>query len=493
MRILMIYPEFPDTFWSFKHALRFILKRASFPPLGLLTVASLLPKDWEKRLVDMNTDRLTQHDLEWADYVFVSAMVVQRDTAREVIQRCKQAGVKIVAGGPLFLGEYEKFPEVDHFVLNEAEITLPLFLRDLEQGQPQRVYASDEHADMESSPTPMWELANLRHYASMCVQYSRGCPFNCDFCNITAMFGRRPRIKTAQQIITELNALYDLGWRGGVFFVDDNLIGNRRRLRDEMLPALIAWQRDHKGLEFQTEVSIDLADDPELARMMVEAGFNTIFVGIETPDEQSLAECNKYQNKGRDLVESVKTLQRAGLEVQGGFIVGFDSDTPSIFQRQIDFIQRSGIVTAMVGLLQAPYGTRLYDRLAKEGRLLGELSGNNCDNTMNFKPIMDPHVLHEGYRRIMNYIYSPRAYYERVRTFLREYQGAATTHGAIKWNEIVAFLRSIFVIGVRGKERLEYWRLVFWTLFRRPKLFPYAITFAIYGFHFRRICELYVL
>ena len=493
MRILLVYPEFPDTFWSFRYALRFIRKKASLPPLGLLTVAALLPKEWEKRLVDMNTTPLADDDIAWADYVFVSAMVVQRESARKVIKRCKEASVKVVAGGPLFLSEHDDFPEVDHFVLNEAEITLPLFLSDLERGAPKRLYATTEFANMELSPMPLWELADLRHYSSMCIQYSRGCPFKCDFCNITAMLGRRFRTKTAKQIVAELDALYNLGWRGSVFFVDDNFIGNKRKLKTEILPAIIAWRQGKRGMSFQTEASVDLADDPELMHMMTEAGFAAVFVGIETPDEQGLAECNKAQNKGRDLVACVKTMQRAGFEVQGGFIVGFDSDTPSIFQRQIEFIQRSGVVTAMVGLLQAIHGTQLYERLKNEGRLLSESSGDNTDNTLNFKPKMDAGTLHEGYRQIMLGIYSPRAYYERVRTFLKEYHKSNVVRSTIGWDYILAFFRSIVILGVRGKERLEYWRLFFWTLLHRPRLFPEAISFAIYGFHFRRICEEYVL
>ncbi|MCD6520792.1 MAG: B12-binding domain-containing radical SAM protein [Anaerolineae bacterium] len=492
MRILFVYPEFPDTFWSFKHALQFIRKKASFPPLGLLTVAALLPREWEKRLIDMNVTTLRREDVEWADYVFLSAMVVQRESARQVIRLCKDIGTKIVAGGPLFIGEYQDFDEVDHFVLGEGEVTLPLFLEDLARGQPKRVYQSNEFADMTKTPTPLWELMDMKQYSSMCIQYSRGCPFNCEFCNITAMFGHRPRTKTAQQIIAELDALYELGWRGGVFFVDDNFIGNKRQLKTEILPALIEWRKDKKGFGFQTEVSINLADDPELLRLMVEAGFDRVFVGIETPDEESLAECNKFQNRGRDLAAAVRTLQHAGLEVQGGFIVGFDSDKPSIFQRQIDFIQRTGIVTAMVGLLQAPYGTRLYERLKAEGRLLGKLSGNNTDNTMNFIPKMDPDILHRGYERILNTIYSPRHYYERVRTFLKEYQKPPTIKPVLQKEHILAFFKSIVKLGIWGKERLEYWKLFFWALFRRPKLFPQAITFAVYGYHFRRICELYI-
>lgn len=492
MRALLIYPEFPDTFWSFKHALPFIHKRASFPPLGLLTIASLLPSSWERRLVDMNTESLTRRDLEWAEIVLVSAMVAQRESTHEVIARCKSQGLTVVAGGPLFLGEHEQFPTVDHFILGEGELSLPPFLADLERGEARRLYQAEGFAVLEESPMPMWELVNFRHYSSMCIQYSRGCPFDCEFCNITAMLGRKMRVKSTAQVIAELDSLYRLGWRHGVFFVDDNFIGNKARLKRELLPALIAWRKGKRGMGFQTEVSVNLADDPELLELMVQAGFDTVFVGIETPDEEGLAECNKVQNQGRDLISTVKIMQRAGLQVQGGFIVGFDSDTPSIFQRQIEFIQRSGIVTAMVGLLQAPYGTRLYDRLRKENRLVDSFSGNNTDNTMNFDPKMDPEVLHEGYRRILTTIYSPRYYYQRVRSFLSEYQKSSVVRSSLGWDYIAAFFRSIVRLGVRGKERFEYWKLVIWTLLRRPKLFPEAITFAIYGFHFRRICELYV-
>jgi radical SAM superfamily enzyme YgiQ (UPF0313 family) len=492
VKILLVYPEFPDTFWSFRHALKFIRKRAGAPPLGLLTVAAMLPEEWETRLVDTNVGRLRDEDLEWADYVFLSAMVVQRAAARDVIDRCKELGVKVVAGGPLFTGDPESFDDVDHLVLNEAEITLPLFLADLERGSAKHRYTTTEFPDIQQTPAPRWELLDLRRYATMAIQFSRGCPYDCEFCNITALFGRRPRIKTAAQIVGELDTLYTLGWRGGIFFVDDNFIGNKRALKEEVLPALIEWRQGKAGLPFNTEVSINLADDDELMDMMVQAGFNTVFVGIETPDEDSLAECNKFQNRGRDLVESVKKIHRAGLQVQGGFIVGFDSDTPSIFERQIDFIQRSGIVTAMVGLLQAPYGTRLYERMEGEGRLLEGTSGDNVDGSTNIVPKMDIETLHAGYKQILSQIYSPRMYYERCKTFLQDYE-PPKIGVYLDINYILAFFRSVYKLGIAGVERLHYWELFLWTLFRRPKLFPLAITLAIYGYHFRQVCELHVL
>ena len=492
MNVLLIYPEFPDTFWSFKHALKFIRKKASSPPLGLLTVAAMLPPEWKKRLVDINVTKLTKEHLAWADYALISGMVVQRESARQIITRCKEVGVKVVAGGPLFTSESERFEEVSHFVLNEAEVTLPLFLADLEQGRARRVYTTSEFADIWETPVPLWELADLDRYATMSIQFSRGCPYNCDFCNVTALFGHRPRTKTAEQIIAELDSLYGLGWRGGVFFVDDNLIGNKRSLKTELLPALIEWQKDKGGIPFHTEVSINLADDEELMQMMVEAGFGTVFIGIETPNEDSLTECSKNQNKGRDLVEDVKRIQRAGLQVQGGFIVGFDNDTPSIFQRQIDFIQKSGIVTAMVGLLQAPPGTRLYERLKEEGRLLSRISGDNVDGTTNIIPKMNLDTLREGYKNILGHIYSPEHYYQRVKTFLREYK-PPKIEASLNFEHILAFFRSIYRLGIIDKARVHYWKLLLWTLFRRPELFPLAVTLAIYGHHFRKVCELHVL
>ena len=485
MNILLIYPQFPETFWSFKHALKFINKKAAYPPLGLLTVGAMLPEDCSVRLIDLNVTRLKDKDLEWADYAFISAMAVQRASVINIISECQQAGVKTVAGGPLFTNEYQDFDQVDHLVLNEAEVTLPRFLNDLFSGQAKHIYQSSSFADIRQTPVPAWKLLNMKHYAAMSIQFSRGCPFNCEFCNVTALFGHRPRIKDAEQIISELESLYELGWRGRVFFVDDNFIGNKRYLKNKLLPALIEWRRGKKGIPFNTEASLNLADDAQLMEMMVEAGFDTVFVGIETPDEQGLAECNKKQNINRDMVQSIKTIQRSGLEVQGGFIVGFDSDKPSIFQRQIDFIQKSGIVTAMVGLLQAPVGTRLYERLKREGRLLGNMSGNT-DGTTNIIPRMDPGILTEGYRHIMNYIYSPKNYYRRVRVFLREYKRTnVNTPFNFKW--LLALMRSIIQLGIVGKERFQYWKTLLWTLFRRPHLLDYAITFAIYGYHFRKV------
>jgi radical SAM superfamily enzyme YgiQ (UPF0313 family) len=492
MNILLIYPQFPDTFWSFKHALKFIRKKSSSPPLGLLTIAAILPAHWVKRLVDTNITGLTRQDLNWADYAFISAMTVQRDSVNKIITQCKEAGVKVVAGGPLFTVEPDQFSGVDYFVLNEAELTLPAFLADLEQGHPKPSYSTAAFADIQKSPTPIWQLIKLNSYATMSVQFSRGCPFNCDFCNITSLLGHTPRTKTAQQMIAELDGLYNYGWRGGIFFVDDNFIGNKKTLKSDLLPALIEWRKDKKDIWFNTEVSINLADDEQLIKMMTDAGFNMVFIGIETSNEGSLAECGKKQNLNRNLLEDVKKIQRAGMQVQGGFIVGFDHDTASTFTNLIDFIQKSGIVTAMVGILQAPPGTELYKRLQRSGRLVKQISGDNVDGSTNIIPLMDLKILQDKYKSLLKTIYSPKAYYQRVKTFLQEYN-VPKIDARLNFQQILAFFRSIFHLGILGKERLNYWKLFFWTLIHKPKAFPLAIEFAIYGYHFRKISNSHVM
>jgi radical SAM superfamily enzyme YgiQ (UPF0313 family) len=492
MNILLVNPYYPDTFWSFRHALKFISRKASFPPLGLLTVASMLPREFSKRLVDMNIERLTDRDLSWADLVFLTGMSIQKGSADEVIGRCKKMRKTIVAGGPLFTAHPDDFPDVDHLVLNEAELTLAPFLRDLSEGKAKRAYTSTEWADVTTTPMPLWELVNFKAYSSMNVQYSRGCPYDCEFCDITVLYGRVPRTKTKEQILAELEGLHAAGWRSQVFFVDDNFIGNRQRLKKEILPALTEWMDARKHpFFFNTEVSINLADDPELMRLMARAGFDTVFVGIESPNPESLLECKKIPNKNRDLLASVKTIQKAGLQIQGGFIVGFDNDPPSIFDQLISFIQESGIVTAMVGLLNAPTGTRLYKRLISEGRLLSSMSGDNTDFSLNFIPKMNTEHLVQGYKKILETIYAPKEYYARVKLFLKHYHPPQLRGFRVEAMHLKALLKSVVLLGVIGRERVQYWKLILWSIVRRPRLFPLAVTFSIYGYHFRRVFEQY--
>jgi radical SAM superfamily enzyme YgiQ (UPF0313 family) len=488
MKVLLVYPETPASFWSFKDALKFVAKKVAEPPLGLITVAALLPNEWEKKVIDMNISLLDDKHILWADFVFLSGMNIQIKSFRDVIRRCNNLGVKIVVGGPLATTQHEDFPGVDHFVLNEAEITLPLFLEDLKNGNLKPVYSSNEYPDITKSPAPLWELLEMKKYASLSMQYSRGCPYDCDFCSITMLNGRTPRTKTSSQFISEIETVYNLGYRGPISVVDDNFIGNKRKLKDEILPKLIKWSKQNKyPFSFITEVSVNLSDDDKLMELMIEAGFNSIFVGIETPSTESLLECGKSQNLKRNLVSSVKKLQERGFMVSAGFIVGFDSDTPAVFQDQIDFIQNSGIVSAMVGLLNAPSGTKLYKKMQSENRLLDVWSGNNMDGYMNFVPKMNYQQLMVGYSRIIKTIYSQKEYYSRVKHFLNNYRLPSWNKNKIKLKEIRAFFMLIWLLGTLEKGKKYFWKLFALSLFRHPKKFPLAMTMAVYGYHFRRV------
>lgn len=489
MNILLLYPGYPDTYWSFKHALGFVSKKAAVPPLGLITVSAMLPNTWQKKLVDLNVSALESDALQWADYVFISAMYVQKESVNNILQECSKYPVKIVAGGPLFTQEYKNYPQIDYFILNEAEITLPPFLHALKSGlEPERIYQTGHYADLTTTPIPDYHLLNIEAYASMNIQVSRGCPFACDFCEITSLLGHKVRMKSTKQVLKELEKLYTLNWRGPVSIVDDNFIGNKKVTKYELLPAIIHWMEVHDyPFTFSIQTSIDISDNDETVALITRSGINSAFIGIETPDEKSLESCNKVQNRNRDLIQSVKKLQQAGLQVSGGFIVGFDSDSPSIFQKQIDFIQQSGIVSAMVGLLNAPKNTKLYKQLEDEKRLTVEASGSNTDFTMNFVPKMSIAELKEGYKKIIQNIYSVKPYYKRIRLFLLNYQKFPSNKKKLQLSHIKAFMKSVLIIGIKSRGRSEYWKLLIWTLFRKPELVVDAITFAVYGYHFRTV------
>jgi len=487
MKVLLIYPEYPDTFWSYKHALSFIHKKASLPPLGLLTVSSLLPKSWDKKLIDLNVSELKNEDICNADIVLISSMIVQVNSVREIIKKVKSFDKFIVAGGPLFSTLYNDFPEVDCFVLNEGEVTIPLFLEDFENGKVKQIYTSGVRPDISKTPIPDWALINQNDYASMALQVSRGCPYSCDFCDIIIMNGRIPRVKNAEQVIAELDAIYNTGWRSSVFIVDDNFIGNRKKVK-LILKKIALWMKNHnRPFVFSTEASITVADDIEIVNLLKECNFSGVFVGIETPEEESLKSCGKLQNTGKDLREKVKFLQRNGLEVKGGFIVGFDTDTINTFDKMIAFIQSSGIVTAMVGLLHALPMTKLYKKLSKEGRILNTATGNNTDSKLNFEPALNKEILIGGYKKILQTIYSPKTYYNRIIIYLNEYKEfAAGSKFSLKL-KIMAISKSIWLMGVIEKGKLYFWKMMFWTLLHKPKLIPEAITQSIYGYHYRAV------
>jgi radical SAM domain protein len=487
IKALMIYPEFPPTYWSFKYALKYIGKKSSFPPLGLITLAAMFPKEWDVQLVDMNVEKLLKRDIQSADIVFVSAMSVQQKSAEKTIRMCQALGKKVVCGGPLFSCEPEKYSYADCLVLYEGEVNFPDFLRDFQAGNVKRVYGRRDYPEMSAVPVPRWELVKVRKYAGMCLQFSRGCPYDCDFCNVTSLFGRTPRTKSVEQVLAELDAICATGWNQAVFFVDDNFIGNKPFLKNTLLPALIKWQQSQKTkIPFFTEASINLSDDDALMALMRVAGFDSVFIGIETPDDASLKSCNKYNNAGRDLVECVKKIQRYGMQVQAGFIVGFDTDTESIFQRQIDFIQKSGIVIAMVGILQAPIGTKLYQKMKEAGRIASDWSGNNVAAATNIVTKMNSDTLANGYRKIFEMIYSHKNYYKRIREFLVNYEVPAV-RSPVTISGLMAFMKANVRLGIFSGGRFQYWSLLAWVMLKKRALLPEAVRLSIMGLHFRKV------
>jgi radical SAM superfamily enzyme YgiQ (UPF0313 family) len=491
MNALLIYPLFPDTYWSFKHALKFVGKRAAQPPLGLMTVAALLPGDWNKRLVDTNVERLRDRDLDWADVVLLSGMHIQQEALVAIVERCRARGLRTVVGGPIASSLSAAELKADHIVIGEAESLIAGLAHDLELGSAKPVYQAAERPEMHASPLPDLSLIKMNRYSTMTVQYSRGCPFNCEFCDIIEIYGRRPRTKAVAQVLAELDQLHAAGWRESVFIVDDNFIGNKARAK-ELCSALAEWRRQHKTtFDFNTEASLNLADDPELMQLMKDAGFISVFLGIETPDESGLIASNKLQNTRRSLLDSVATIQSYGMQVMGGFILGFDTDQEDIFDRMVDFIQKSGIPIAMVGLLQAMPGTQLFRRLWREGRILNTDAGNNTGDKLNFLPSMDAARLVEGYRSVLKRIYNCEAYYDRVRLYLSRTQPRP---GEQKYKQqwmtranARALVTSIVRQGVFGAHRWSYWKFLATAATRYRHCFGAAMTLAVMGYHFQII------
>lgn len=487
-RILLVYPEMPDTFYALKHFIEVVGKKAAFPPLGLLTVAALLPQSWEKKLIDLNVSPLLDEDIQWADYVLLSAMNVQEQSVRQIIKQCNQNKAVIVAGGPLFTHEYDRFDGIDFFVLNEAEITLPLFLNDLAAGNPQPVYKSDAFADVSLTPLPAFELVDMSKYLYAIVQYSRGCPYLCDFCDVTALFGRKPRTKTPEQIIAELEIINQRKEVQLVLFADDNLIGNKKLLKAELLPALIAWRKKRNpGFFFATQLTVNLADDEELMQLLLDAGFRHVFIGIETPQEDSLKVSHKNQNLKRNLLDTIHQIHEKGFIISGGFIVGFDTDNEASFRNQVTFIQASGIPLPIVNVLKAPPGTELFTRMEKENRLSRRFAF--AEGETNIVPVMGEEKLYEGFVEVINQIYTPKTSYERLKTFFRHHRFPKTSvkiHSHISLSQLGSFFSIVYQMGIKDRERLYFWKLIAWTLFFNRKFIDKAVFYGIMIYQMRK-------
>lgn len=500
VRALLVYPKFPLSYWGFQYALRFVGKKSSMPPLGLLTVAGMFPDHYELTLVDMNVEELTDAHLEWADVVFTSTMVVQEDSLRDVVRRCNNAGVPVVAGGPhptSFHDEMDEWDDarVNYFVLGEVEETLPFFLQALEAGRAERFTRSSAvgSVSVAHTPVPRFDLLRLEAYGSMAIQFSRGCPFDCEFCDITKLYGRVPRTKSNEQMLAELDVLYELGWRGAVFLVDDNFIGNKRDAM-RLLPAIARWQKERGyPFSFYTEASVNLAQMDALMEAMVGAGFTMVFLGIETPNPKALQITKKGQNvkEGQEdfLLRAVLKIQHAGMQVTAGFILGLDGDTENAFDAQIHFVQDAGIPMAMVGLLTALKGTDLWKRYEREGRLRTHSTGNNVEVALNFTPEMDEQILIAGYKRVLQTLYDPtlRNYFRRCLTLFRRLP-APSRHS--RWRvrpaEVRAFLCLSLKQGFSRQGPACVWFLTR-VLLRRPRMFREAVTLAVKGYHFERV------
>ncbi len=482
MKVLLLYPEFPDTFWSFRHALPFLGRRSAYPPLGLLTISALLPPHWKRKLVDLNVEKLRDKDLAWADVAFLSAMLVQGPYLSRLIARCREAGLRTVVGGPITSADASSHEEADHVVRGEAEGVIEEMVSDLDAGKARRLYEAAGRTDMTKVPPPDLRLARLRRYSSMAIQYSRGCPFSCEFCDVIELFGRTPRTKTAEQVLRELEQLYGMGWRGSVFVVDDNFVGNKPALK-ALLPRLEEWMRVH-GNPFSlfTQASINLAEDDELLSLMQAARFNRVFVGIETPVKDCHRGAGKLQNVKADLLACVQRIQERGMEVMGGFILGFDQDPPEIFEKQIAFIKEAAIPVSMVGLLTALPNTRLWRRLSEEGRILRQSMGDNTAALLNFIPRMNPEALLAGYRNVLASIYNPKEYFERAQAMLNRL--GARPAPRLVLSDYLALCRSFIRQGIFARYRVAYWRFLGSTFLRTPGHLGLAVTLAIMGHHF---------
>lgn len=496
MRALLVAPSMPMTYWSYQYSLPFIAKKASQIPLGMVTVAALLPSSWELRLIDLNVRPLRQRDLKWADTVLVGGMLAQLGSIEDVIARARAAGCCVVVGGPVTACP-DRLQGADIVFQGEAEGRIDELVSAIVDADSNRAAGrllSPEpgwHPPMDESPVPRFDLLEIRRYASAGVQFSRGCPFSCEFCDVIQLFGRRPRVKSVEQVRSELEALVECGYRGSLFFVDDNFIGNRRAVRD-LLPGIASWQEDHgHPFDLYTEASLDLARDPELIGTMVDAGFSAVFVGLESPSPEALSESGKRQNEGVDMAEAIDTLTSAGLEVMGGFIVGFDADGPDVFEAQQQLIGSSPIPVAMVGVLSAVPGTALWRRLAGQHRLRGLPTGDQFGRP-NFATSMDEVTLLEGYADLLARLYSPQEYYRRC-TLYADRSGPSRGRASGWWADAMAGVRVVIRLGILGRRRLYFWRLMVHAARRGRRAVPRAVALAIRGEHLIRYTQQHVL
>jgi radical SAM superfamily enzyme YgiQ (UPF0313 family) len=491
IKTLMVWPKIPDSFWTFTGMMRLLREKVVIPPLGLITIAALCPKGWDIRLIDQGVEDLSDADILWADLVMVSGMRVQRRGLEEVLSRARSLGRRTIVGGPYASGDPEAMLKLaDHVVVGEPDEVFDAIAKDLEEGSARRLYTIDEKPDLTQTPVARFDLLKTDFYASMAIQFSRGCPFQCEFCDIIQLYGRKPRTKRPQQIMAELDTLLKLGWKKQVFIVDDNFIGNHR-LALELARELEKWQQAHGyPLAFYTEASMDLARHPALIEAMVKANFLHVFVGIESASRESLVEAKKLQNLSLDPIDSIKILHQGGLWVTGGFILGFDSDTEDIFEQQISFVERAAIPWALVNFLHALPQTALHARMQREGRMI-EDSPNSRDGTApNFRTVLPPHVLLRGFQKTLTSIYDPTKYYERAWRSLQAWQTRKCQRPARQPGLVdiaKTMLRSIWQQGLRSSYRRAYWkyllRLVTQCSTNLVKLWV-GVTILIAGHHF---------
>ncbi|MEL7036480.1 MAG: B12-binding domain-containing radical SAM protein [Cyanobacteria bacterium J06592_8] len=491
MQVLLIYPLFPKTFWSYDKILELVDRKVLLPPLGLITVASLLPQDWNLTVVDRNVREVTEAQWNRADLVILSAMIVQKSDLIEQIKAAKKRGKLVAVGGPYPTSVPHEILDsgADFLVLDEGEITLPLFIEALEQGETSGIFRASEKPDITITPIPRYDLLELDAYDSMSVQFSRGCPFQCEFCDIITLYGRKPRTKSPSQLLKELDCLYELGWRRGIFMVDDNFIGNKRNVK-LLLKELQVWQAEHQyPFRFNTEASIDLAADPELMDLMAKCNFDAVFLGIETPDEASLELTKKFQNMRSPLSDSIDKIIRMGLRPMAGFIIGFDGEKKGAGDRIVEFVEQAAIPTAMFGMLQALPNTALWNRLETENRLLQNPDSKqdiNQTTLMNFIPTRPIEEIAQEYVTAFWTLYEPKRYLDRVyQCFLK--MAPSQCHAPFKTPEFVDLKALAIVIwrqGIRRQTRWKFWHHLFGIFRYNPGVWEHYLTACAHNEHF---------